>query len=168
MAFVNAADVRKWLEGISVTDKPDVWFDAVIVESDRWVKLKLSKWPSLLATELPGTVPDFTHALAEAAGVEASLRMAYSEQGESAENSDRKMWQKIRDTLLAQFNAAEILTIAGPATKTMTSNARRANRLPVFGYSKFGEYVRSITLPTDQGGYEVRDEPYGPEEIDRY
>ncbi len=158
MAFIVFGNVRKWLEGISVPDKSDAWFTQTIVESDRWVRIKLAKWPPLLVEIVPGPVEDFTHALAEAAGTEASLRRAFSDQTVSAENSDRKMWQDIRDELLRELLDGELGV--GPGAKMFETSASRANRLPVFGYGRWSEYIRSLTPPIDEGGFEVRGADY--------
>lgn len=158
MPFIVFGDVRKWLEGISVPDKSDAWFTETILESDRWVRIKLSKYPPLLVEIIPGPVEDFTHALAEAAGVEANLRRAFSDQTVSAENSDRIMWEKIRDELLRELLDGELNL--GPGGKLFETNASRANRLPVFGYGRWSEYIRSLTQPIDEGGFEVREADY--------
>lgn len=152
--FVVFGDVRKWLEGISVPQKSNAWFTETIVESDRWVKIKLAKWPALLVEIAPGPVTDFTHALAEAAGVEVCIRRAFSDQMVSAENSDRKMWEKIRDELLKELLDGDLGI--GPGGKLFETSASRANRLPVFGYDRWSAYIRSLTKPIDTGGFEVR------------
>ena len=151
MSFVVAGDVRKWTEDITAAMKTDLWYTETIVESDRWVRIKLAKYPPLLVEIVPGPVQDFTHALAEAAGVEASLRRARSEEGESAESSDRKMWEGIRDELLRELLGGDLGI--GPGALLMTSNAQRANMYPVFGYGEWSERILSTMLPASQAGY---------------
>jgi len=150
-SYASLVRVRRWLESISQEMKSDAWVARILDMTDRWVGLKLSKWPSMLE-ELPDT-EDFVRALAEAAGVAGCLQAAYSEEGESAENNDRVMWEKERDELLAQFLKGEILASAGPAAQTIETNASRVNRYPVFGYGKWSERILSMTKPDSQAGY---------------
>lgn len=153
--YTDIATIRGWLKDITSAKFTDPTVTACIALGDRYVDLHLSKWPSLLVA-IPAS-PDFVRALGDAATCEIVYRQAYSEEGEAAENNDRKMWQEERDRLLEGFLTGAILCTTGPATQMLETNASRANRRPVFGYGKWCERIMSRVLPHPETGYEVRE-----------
>jgi hypothetical protein len=156
MAFSDIATIRGWLKDITAAKVADPEVTICIAMGDRWVKLALGKWPSLLL-DLPAT-EDFTRAIAESATNSIVYQRAYSRDQESAENEDRKMWEAERDRLLNDFLQARILASSGPAAQTVQTNASMSNRYPIFGYGKWSERLISDTLPPSESGYyEVRE-----------
>ena len=155
MPYSDVAGIRSWLKDITSAKFSDAEITVAIALGDRYCDLMLSKWPALLV-DLPAT-EDYVRALGESATCEVVYRQAYSEEGESAENNDRKMWEAERDSLLNSFLQGRIMASVGPAHQALETNASRANRYPVFGYGEWSERVLSSIKPSAETGYPVRE-----------